>query len=164
LTKWGDKVCIMKNMFLIEISPKILADNTSVLQEIHSLGIKKINNIEIKKIYSLVGNMDENQIVFITEALLADIVAESYRVMTSKDFKNLNLSNNTIVNIWYKPQVLDVESIYVVKGIKYLGFKEELEVHSGKQIVFSPKVDKKTVSFIIEKIFMNPLIQYYEII
>jgi len=154
----------MKNVYLVEISPKILTDNTSVLQEIHSLGIKKISNVEIKKIYSLSGNIDKNQIIFITESLLADLVSETYKTINLKDVKNLSLPNTTLVNVWYKPQVLDVESIYIVKGIKYLGFKEELEVHSGKQIVFSPKVDKKTVGFIIEKIFMNPLIQYYEII
>jgi len=151
-----------KKVYLIKISSKIDIDNSPILQEIHSLGFKKINNVEIKKIYSLSGNVSKDKIIFITESLLVDNVSETYKIVSIKYTKYL--STLTLVNIWYKPQVLDVESIYVMKGIRYLGFKNDIEVHSGKQVVFSPKVDKKTVSCIIEKIFMNPLIQYYEII
>jgi phosphoribosylformylglycinamidine (FGAM) synthase PurS component len=151
-----------KDTTIVEITSKINTNNSFLLDEIHSLGFNKIKSIEIKKIYSLTGSINKNKILFISKFLLTDPISETFKILTKNNIKNL--PGVALVNIWYKPQVLDVESIYIVKGIKYLGFKEELEVHSGKQIVFSPKVDKKTVSFIIEKIFMNPLIQYYEII
>ncbi len=153
---------MMKNRYLVVISPKVPVNNFSVLQEIHSFGFKRINNVEIKKIYSLSGNINKDKITFITESLLADTVSESYKIVNIKDVKCL--STQILVNIWYKPQVLDVEAMYVLKGIKYLGIKDDLEVHSGKQIVFYPKIDKKSIRYIIEKIFMNSLIQYYEIV
>ncbi len=149
-----------KNKCIVEIIPKVVSSYTSLLQEIHSLGFDKVDNVEIKKIYSLEGDINKKEAVFITKSLLADPISESFKVYLF--FKKI--PNVVVVNIWYRPQVLDVEAIYVEKAIKYLGFEKKVEVHSGKQVCFSPQIDKKSVEYIIEKIFMNPLIQYYEVV
>jgi len=92
--------------------------------------------------------------------LLVDTVVENFEIYS----KAKKVKDKTVVNIWYKPEVLDVESMYVKKAMKYINSDEQVELHSGKQVVLIPKLNNDIVKAVIEKIFMNPLIQYYEIV
>jgi len=145
--------------YIIEIIP-LKSENESLIKELNLSGLKNIKRVIKNKIYSISGNIDKNKIDFIAKELLVDPIVENYKILT-KIKKN---PSQTIVNIWYRPEVLDVVSLYVKKGIKYLGLEEELEIHSGTQIWITPKVEEKKIKSIIEKNFMNPLIQQYEII
>jgi len=145
--------------YIIEIM-SLKSEDENLAKQISLFGLKNIKKVIKNKIYLISGDIDKNKIEFITKELLVDPIVESYKILT-KVKKN---PTRTIVNIWYRPEVLDVVSLYVKKGIKYLGLEEELEIHSGTQICITPRLEKKKVKDVIEKIFMNPLIQQYEII
>ena len=145
--------------YLVEII-LLKSENENLVKELSLFGLKNINKVIKSKIYLISGDIDKNKIEFITKELLVDPIVESYKILT-KVKKN---PTRTIVNIWYRPEVLDVVSLYVKKGIKYLGLEEDLEIHSGIQICITPRVEQKEIKNVIEKIFMNPLIQQYEII
>lgn len=148
--------------WLVVIKPKLAINNTKLIDEIKIVCSRlKPEHVSVYKIYSFHGEISQRWLIHITKTLLVDTVVEDF-VVLSKAKKTT--SNETIVNIWYKPEVLDVEALYVLKAIKYVGFNRSLEVHSGKQIRILPKVNEEDVKNIIEKIFANPLIQYYEII
>jgi len=145
--------------YIVEIM-LLKPENENLVKELNLFGLKNIKRVIKNKIYSISGDIDKNKIDFIAKELLVDPIVENYKILT-KIKKN---PSQTIVNIWYRPEVLDVVSLYVKKGIKYLGLEEELEIHSGTQIWITPKVEEKKIKSIIEKNFMNPLIQQYEII
>jgi len=145
--------------YIVEIM-LLKPENENLVKELNLFGLKNIKKVIKNKIYSISGDIDKNKIDFIAKELLIDPIVENYKVLTKIKKNPLQ----TIVNIWYRPEVLDVVSLYVKKGIKYLGLEEEIEIHSGTQIRITPKVEETQIKNVIEKIFMNPLIQQYEII
>lgn len=149
--------------YTIVIKPKLSVFNTKLVEEINMVCRKaKVKNLFVYKIYSFCGEITLNKLTQIVKTLLTDTIVEDF-VIYSKSEK-IKTDNVTTVNIWYKPEVLDVEALYVSKAIKYIGFNKPFEVHSGKQIRIQPAVTTDQVKIIVEKIFANPLIQYYEVV
>lgn len=144
--------------YIVKVIPKIKSNN--LLEQVKSLGYKNLERISLNKLYMFKGNIEKEKIFYITKVLLVDPIVEEFQIYSSIKRSD----SQTIINIWYQPQVLDVVSLYVAKGIKYLGIKENLEIHTGIQFYISPKYDEKKIKDLIEKNFMNPLIQYYEVI
>ncbi len=151
----------MVNKYIIEIIPKT-KNFTSIIEQLKHLGYYNIEDVAVNKIYSITGNISKTKVLFITKKLLVDPIAEDYNVKNK-----INKSKyNFVINIWYKPQVLDIVAIYVEKAVKYLGLQKKIKVRCGTQICikFSKKINIKELKNLIEKIFMNPLIQEYEIV
>ncbi len=145
--------------YIVVISTKSQTQNLRLLNLIKTLNYKEVREIYSSKIYSFDGDIDEKQIQKIASILLVDPVVEVFKVV-----KEIHpLKNSTIINIWYKPEVLDVEALYIGKAINYLGINNNLEIHSGLSFTLKPKIKKEISQLIVEKLFMNPLIQYYEI-
>ncbi len=146
--------------YIVLISPKIQANNLSLLKSIEMLNYKNIKEISTNKIYAFKGNIGKKEIYKIADVLLVDPIVEVFSIVQ----KIRSIKDSTIVNIWYRPEVLDVEALYISKAIKYINIKDNLEIHSGISLKFTPKLKKEVVADIIKSLFMNPLIQYYEII
>ncbi|MFN3550915.1 MAG: hypothetical protein ACK4WJ_03810 [Endomicrobiia bacterium] len=144
--------------YIVKVTTKI--KNDILLSQIKSLGYKNIDGVSSSKLYLFKGNISKDTIFYITKVLLVDPVIEEYQILSK--FKKEK--DKTVINIWNKPQVLDVVAIYVLKGIRYLGIEENVEVHTGTQLCILPQQNEIKIKSIVEKIFMNPLIQYYEII
>ncbi len=145
-------------IYFVKIIPKI--KNNFLLHQIKSLGYGNIKEVNFSKIYFFKGDINKDKILYITKVLLVDPVIEEYQILSK--FKKEK--DRTFINIWYKPQVLDVVAMYVLKGIKYLEIIQNFDVHTGTQLCIYPKANINKIKNIVEKIFMNPLIQYYEII
>ena len=127
------------------------------LHDISLLGYK-LDRLEQAKVYMLEGNLKEKDVRLICEELLADPILERYEVngvLKGKGFST--------VNIWYRPEVLDVVAMNVLKAIRYMGIKTKLDVRSGVQLRFYPRLRKETVDHIVKNFFMNELIQYHEV-
>lgn len=147
--------------YIVVIKPKLQPSNKKLIEEIKTIRQKvKIKDFYINKIYSFSGKITYNDVLHITKTLLVDSVVEDFLIYS----KILANSKETLINIWYKPEVLDVESMYIQRAIKYIKFNRVVEIRSGKQLKFVPKIKTADVKFVVEKIFMNPLIQYYEIV
>ncbi|MCX7911014.1 MAG: phosphoribosylformylglycinamidine synthase subunit PurS [Endomicrobia bacterium] len=144
--------------FLIEIIPTN-KNFSELLKEINSLSSVNIKNIKVNKIYSFIGEISEEEVIFVIENLLLDPLVEKYRFYKEKIDKK---TNATIINIWYKPAVLDVVANTISNAIKYLGINRDIEIHSGTQIEIRPSLNEKFIKEFLEKTFINPLIQYYE--
>lgn len=147
--------------YIVVIKPKLDLPTKSLVEEVKTVfGKVKIDSIFLHKIYSFSGNIKLNDVKYVVKTLLVDTVVENFEIYS----KAKKVKDKTVVNIWYKPEVLDVESMYVKKAMKYINSDEQVELHSGKQVVLIPKLNNDIVKAVIEKIFMNPLIQYYEIV
>lgn len=145
--------------YIVVISPKNQTNNLRLLNSIKTLNYREIKEVYSSKIYFFNGGISKNQIRNIANILLVDPVAETFKVVK----EIYPIKNSTIINIWYKPEVLDVEALYIYKAINYLGIKNDLEIHSGLSLLLKPKIKKEISQIIAEKLFMNPLIQYYEV-
>ncbi|MEN3013955.1 MAG: phosphoribosylformylglycinamidine synthase subunit PurS [Endomicrobiia bacterium] len=146
--------------YIVEIIPKN-KDYKDLINEINTISPVKIHRMNINKIYSFSG-VNDSEITFIVETLLVDPFLENYKVKKKKQKKENN--DKTIINIWYKPAVLDVVANTISNAVRYLGINKSIEVHSGTQLILEPAIKEKYVKEILEKIFLNPLIQYYEIL
>lgn len=148
--------------YIVEIIP-ISKNFNYLLDEINVISKFKFKEVKLAKIYSFLGNITKEELVFVIENLLVDPLVEEYRFYEN-NLKLKKQNSLTVVNIWYKPAVLDVVANTISNAIKYLGIKEPLEIHSGTQVIFRPKTEEKYIKEVLEKIFVNSLIQYYEII
>lgn len=135
-----------------------------LLDEINMISKFKFKNIKLNKIYSFSGDITEKELTFIIENLLLDPLIETYKFYDNNNLEKIKDTSSIVVNIWYKPSVLDVVANTISNAIKYLGIKKSIEIHSGTQLNLRPLSGKKYVKEILEKIFVNSLIQYYEII
>lgn len=147
--------------YIVVIKPKLQLSNKKYITEIRTICQNlQIKDFYINKIYSFSGKITHAEIAYISKTLLVDPVVEDFIIYS----RILSNNKETLVNIWYKPEVLDVESVYIQRAIKYIKFNTAVEIHSGKQLKFVPRVAINDIKFIVGKIFMNPLIQYYEIV
>lgn len=144
--------------FIKIVNNNKLIDEPS-LKEIRLLGFDNVESVIRSKIYSISGEISSKEIKFICENILVDPIIENYQINKPETFKN-----SSKVNIWYKPLVLDIVAKNVEQAIKYLGITKKLEVHSGTQVTFFPRIKKDDVIHIVKKIYMNDLIQFCEIL
>ncbi|MCX7957179.1 MAG: phosphoribosylformylglycinamidine synthase subunit PurS [Endomicrobia bacterium] len=145
--------------YIVSVKPK-LKKFYSILNEINLITSQKIKDLKISKLYYFEGDIDKATLNLITKEVLVDPIVENYKIVhTFKAQTGINL-----INVWYKPAVLDVVALAVEKAIKYLDIQKNIKVSTGFQVIISPKTNKKFLSEIAEKIFVNTLIQQYEII
>lgn len=134
-----------------------------LLDEINMLSEFKFKEIKLNKIYSFSGDLTKEELTFIIENLLVDPLVEEYSFY-EKNVRKKKHNSSILINIWYKPAVLDVVANTISNAVKYLGIEKSLEIHSGTQLSLKPTADKRYIEEILDKIFVNSLIQYYEII
>lgn len=147
--------------YLVEIVHKYKTNNEKLLKEIHLLGYKNVTNVLDFKIYRIICKLNIEKIKFICEKLLIDPIIETYKINPKNDLSN----NKIIIHTWYKPSVLDVVGLNIIKGIRYLGITTQIEVSSGTGFVIQYKqfkLDKHDIEKIVKKLFINELIQEYE--
>ncbi|MDW8055857.1 MAG: phosphoribosylformylglycinamidine synthase subunit PurS [Elusimicrobiota bacterium] len=146
----------------VVVKPKIDISTKRFVDEIKTIDRDVIvKDVYIYKLYCFSGKVSFSKVYDITNTLIIDPVVENFEIYSEVEKSR----KETKVNIWYKPEVLDVEALYVRQAIKYILPEDNFEVHTGKRVIFIPRImDKKKIIPIIEKIFMNPLIQTYEII
>lgn len=124
-----------------------------------NLNLKKFLSTKIFKFESVKNNIPE--LKKIAKEILTDPITEYFKIYPAEDFK---INNYVVIDVWYKPGVLDAvaESVkFIIKTVKLDA--TEFKISTGKRYYFlsKNKLSDIQIKKILNNFLMNPLIQFY---
>jgi phosphoribosylformylglycinamidine synthase II len=114
--------------------------------------------VEIK-VYTMEGDLSEEEIRRISEDLLTDKITQQYRYSSSRDLP-LAKPGEKIVEIAYNPGVMDPVEESTLKGIRDLGILKPVSIRTAKQYHLYGDISDQELNLIVEKVLSNKLIQH----
>ncbi|MDR0676011.1 MAG: phosphoribosylformylglycinamidine synthase subunit PurS [Elusimicrobiota bacterium] len=151
------KVNVEKNFIQISYKKEefdVLA--RSKICDIKTAGYDVNFDFRVEHLYSLDGNLEIRDLNIIAKELLVDPIIQNYKINTS--FKSKEYINFYIADVWLKKGVTDSVGETIEKSIKSLGINKEIKVKTGIRYLIEKKKDIKEIREIIEKLFVNSII------
>ncbi len=149
----------MSHTIEVKIKPKFTdAASDEFKRQAYGLGIKKIKNVRVGRLFRLEGNLGKQQIKRIKNGLLTDRVVEksgSYGFSRNKSASK--------IEVWLKPGVTDVVGESVKEAISDMGIKNVTNARCGEIYYIKERISKKELKFLAEKILVNPLVHDYRV-
>ena len=130
-----------------------------VRKDILDLGINSVKEVKFIQVYTLEGNLSENQVVKICDELLTDKVVQDYTIKTSEP-AGAPGHKQFIIEVAYNPGVMDPVEASVLKGIQDLGILGVESVKTAKKYILYGKLSTSQIKTISEKLLYNKLIQH----
>ena len=130
-----------------------------VKKDILDLGIKGVKRVKFIQVYTLEGNLSENQVIEICEELLTDKVAQDY-VINAAEQAHRRRSRQSVIEVAYNPGVMDPVEGSVLKGIQDLGILGVESVRTAKKYILSGPLSALQLKTISEKLLYNKLIKH----
>jgi phosphoribosylformylglycinamidine synthase len=130
-----------------------------VRKDILDLGINSVKEVKFIQVYTLEGNLSENQVVKICDELLTDKVVQDYAIKTSEP-AGAPGHKQFIIEVAYNPGVMDPVEASVLKGIQDLGILGVESVKTAKKYILYGKLSTSQIKTISEKLLYNKLIQH----
>ena len=130
-----------------------------VKKDILDLGISSVKEVKFIQVYTLEGNLTENQALKICQELLTDKVSQEYKILSTCT-EDVHKTNQHIVEIAYNPGVMDPVEASVLKGIQDLGILSVESVKTAKKYILFGKLSSLQLKTIPDKLLYNKLIQH----
>ncbi len=126
----------------------------ALLYEIHNtLGIKEITGIRTAKVYRFEG-IDRDQAVVLAERLLAEKLFQRFSINRPL------LEGGTVVEVAYKPGVMNPEAASLVKSAADLGITGLLAADSSREYAFyGPGAVPGNIDLVLKKLLVNETVE-----
>jgi phosphoribosylformylglycinamidine (FGAM) synthase PurS component len=128
-------------------------------RQAYGLGVKKIRDVRVGRLFKLEGNLTKQQTKRIKEELLTDIVVEQSGFYGFS--KNKAVSK---IEVWLKSGVTDVVGESVKNAVSDMGIKSVTDARCGEVYYIKGNLTKKTLNFLAEKILVNPLVNDFRVV
>ena len=142
----------------IEVATKkgfLDAEGAAVRSAVLSLGLGKVKDAQVVKVYKLEGIDDEKILNTIAEKLLCEKIWQEFAldktVIDERDLK--------VVEIAFKPGVMDPEVESINQAVKDLGIDGLTASATGKKYIFRGDFEPSQVQAITDQLLMNKTIQ-----
>ncbi len=130
-----------------------------IKRDILDLGIKTVQGVSFAQVYTLEGNLSEEETKKICDELLADKTTQVY-FLNRQTGKPANRQNEFIIEVACNPGVMDPVEDSVLKGIRDLGIDRVTSVKTAKKYFLKGKITPRQLKTISEKLLYNKLIQH----
>ncbi len=150
-------------MYEIEILTKKGFTNVRgehTLSEISGIGVKDAKKVEYSALYNIEGDINSAEAKKIASELLSDKITETFQVRKEGASSK---SEAAIIEVWYKRGVTDTVAESIVKAVKDLGIKKDINVKAGHKYYIYGKLSSSTLDKIATGLLANTLIQEYKI-
>lgn len=124
----------------------------------YALGVKKIKQVRVGRLFQLKGNLTKRQIELIKNELLTDKVVEESGLYSFSKKKSVSK-----IEVWLKKSVTDVVGENVKEAISDMGIKSITDVRCGEIYYITGRINKSRLKFLAEKILVNPLVHDYRV-
>ena len=127
-------------------------------KDISDLGISGIEHIDISDVYSLTGDLNQDDADRICREVLVDPIVQDYHSeMTTVIPQQIN---GFSVEVAYNPGVMDPIEFSLRKAITDLGIDKVNTIKTGNKYVLRGNVSKNDLQSIVNKLLLNPVIQH----
>ena len=123
------------------------------------LGIPNIKKVKVINVYTIVGDLNQEELEFLGKEVLSDQIVEEFQIDKPLSKK----INGTIVEVGFKPGVTDNVGRTAKQAIKDALQKEVDEVYSSKQYLFYG-ISKNVAELITHDLIANELIERWQIV
>lgn len=127
--------------------------------EILGLGLGSIEDVRIRHVYFLIGELSRGQVEKIAADLLIDKVIETYRIYAQDDQPPVPAGYKAL-QILHKPGVMDPVEDSTLKGIRDLAIASCEGVRTARKFLFKTDLSRDALLKIAEKLLYNKLIQF----
>ncbi|MFZ5644001.1 MAG: phosphoribosylformylglycinamidine synthase subunit PurL [Bacillota bacterium] len=126
----------------------------ALLYEIHNtLGIKDIVNVRTAKVYRFEG-ISKSEAKLVADRLLSERIFQKYSINEPV------LEGDEVVEIAYKPGVMNPEAATIMKSVSDLGIKGLLAADSGREYAFyGPGALPGNIEQILKKLLVNDTVE-----
>ena len=121
--------------------------------QIRDLGIQGVGPVIIQQVYYLTGTLGEAEVSKIGHELLADPITQECLARPVREFPATDL-----LDVTYKPGVMDPCAASVMKGIRDLGIHGVEAVHTAKAY-WLQGASAKDIEVITRELLVNPVIE-----
>lgn len=133
------------------------AVGSGIKKDILDLGIKGVERVSFIQIYTIEGNISEDEVRSICEELLVDKISQVYSLNGGI---HKDAQNEFIIEAAYNPGVMDPAEESVLKGIRDLGIERELVLRTAKKYLIKGALTDSQLKTLSEKLLYNKLIQH----
>ncbi|MCM8779560.1 MAG: phosphoribosylformylglycinamidine synthase subunit PurL [Candidatus Omnitrophica bacterium] len=127
-----------------------------IKKDILDLGIETVEDVSFIQVYMIEGDIRQEAVKIICEELLADNVAQVYRLKP----EIVNEENGHTLEVAYNPGVMDPVEESALKAIRDIGIEGVSSVKTAKKYLIKGKITKAQLNTISEKLLYNKLIQH----
>ena len=145
----------------IEIQEKLGifdAVGEGIKKDILDLGITSVQDVRFAQVYTLEGDLSEDDVRRICEELLTDNISQKY--FLSPSTHDPRPSTKFVIEVAYNPGVMDPVEESTLKGIRDLGIQASVSVKTAKKYIFKGRLSDAQLKTIAEKLLYNKLIQH----
>jgi len=129
-----------------------------IKKDILDLNIKGVDSVRVINVFLIEGKVSEPQVKSICKELLTDPITQEFAYGTS--FGKGAMKNTEVVEVSYKPGVMDPVEESTKKGIKDLGIPGVNSVKTAKKYLIGGNVSAEDLKTISEKLLFNKVIQH----
>lgn len=156
-----------QQVYRFEVKPSIANDPRShtFLTDTHALGITQVEKIFCSDLYFLRGDLGDEQLKQITQALLHDPITQQVQWShdngntTSNDSSGKNLR---VVEVSYHPGVTDAVAEQFLRAVHMLGITSVDAASSGQCYeIWGENLSLDLVEQLAKRLLSNDVIQYY---
>ena len=138
--------------YRIEIIRKDDIRGRFIIEDFQTFGVEGIDDVEVRDVYYLGGNLSHKDVEFIAQELFCDPVIEDYRIGKA-------LIDRDCFEILYNPGVTDPKENSVKKALEDLGFSIDY-VKTGTYYRFQGNFEQKELEQAAGLFLYNPLVQH----
>jgi len=121
----------------------------------NTLGIQDITGVRTAKVYRLEG-IGESEAGYVAQRLLAEKIFQEYSINRPV----LESGSGLVLEVAYKPGVMNPEAASILKSVADLGIGGLLAVDSSREYVFyGPGADKDSIEVILKKLLVNETVE-----
>ncbi|MDI6758948.1 MAG: phosphoribosylformylglycinamidine synthase subunit PurL [Candidatus Omnitrophota bacterium] len=129
-----------------------------IKKDILDLGITAIKDVSFAQVYTIEGNLSEEDARRICDELLTDSISQKYIITANS--QRLTTNSQNAVEVAYNPGVMEPVEESVLKGIRDLGIVGVTSVRAAKKYLIKGRLTKNQLKTISEKLLYNKLIQH----
>ncbi|MFH1692144.1 MAG: phosphoribosylformylglycinamidine synthase subunit PurL [Candidatus Omnitrophota bacterium] len=127
--------------------------------EIANFAFGKIQDVRLRRLYFLIGDLARQDVERVARELLIDVVTQEYEIFTSQQTPP-DIDGYASIQIMYKPGVMDPVEESTLKGIRDLGICTVSAVRTGKKYLFKGISSQKKLLLIAQKLLYNKMIEF----
>ncbi len=132
-----------------------------IRKDIQDLGLKTVTAVRVVQVYSIAGDITEDQILRAAGELLADPVTQEFRFYPADRYRRPAASASApVIEIAYNPGVMDPVEESTIKGLRDLGITDVHSVHTARQYHLKGTLTRAERTLITDKVLANKLIQH----
>lgn len=138
------------------------AEGAAALALLHGVGLTLVKECKVSRLYSLRGQLNQQQLHQAARDLLCDPVTQEFKIV-APSVPALNGMNHWRVEVWLKPTVADPVGDSVRGALGDLGLPVPAEVRCGRAYQLQGRCGRALLEKAVSRALANPVVHDFAV-